>query len=114
MLTWYTLQENDRITEVGGDWDDFAEQNEGAAVVAKNVLGRSIWDFIQGDDETAMFRSILFTCRLTGETLDLMSDCSSGDVERVMRMKVVPLYEHRVRVEHKLVEDIYAKARARH
>ena len=114
MKTWYTLRGDDCIAAVGGDWNDFASQNQGNLVFSENVVGRSVWDFIHGDDESAMFRSILFTCRYTGDTLELMSDCSSSGIERLMHMKVVPLTEQGVRIEHKLVEDSLQAVRTSH
>ena len=103
MHTWYVLEPNDQIASVGGDWDMFALENGGEDATASCVVGRSIWDFINGDDTGSIFRSILFTCRMTGEVMTLKTDCSTAHEQRMMRMKVKRQPDERIRVEHDVI-----------
>ena len=104
MYTWYKLSENDEISEVGGDWNAFALANDGEGVDASDVIGRSVWDFIHGDEARTRFLSTLYTCRTFGEPLTLTIDCSSNDVPRILRMKVGIEPDGTLLVEHRLID----------
>jgi len=103
MHTWYVLDQSDRISSVGGAWDDFAKENGGDKAIADLVIGRSVWDFINDDHTASMFRSVLFTFRTTGESLTLSSDCSNASVRRTMRMRVRRQGNDLLRIEHDMV-----------
>ncbi|HAY29480.1 MAG TPA: hypothetical protein DIT03_12010, partial [Candidatus Accumulibacter sp.] len=45
----YTLDANDAIVAVAGDWDRFALANGGEAILAARIIGRRLDDFIAGD-----------------------------------------------------------------
>ncbi len=62
LIVSYTLDRNNRIVDVGGEWDHFAIENDARNLVTPNVLGRPINEFIIGD-VTCMFLLTKSPCR---------------------------------------------------
>ena len=48
MKTTYTVDRHNRITGVGGSWNEFATQDDGARATDEQISGHSLWNFIHG------------------------------------------------------------------
>lgn len=85
---WYQLDENDRITEVSSGFDEFARQNGGVPNFSRQVLGRSLWDFVQGK-ALRLLLDMTFKRAQQG-TVRLPIRCDSPDQLRLLEMQVTP------------------------
>ena len=84
----YRIDRDNRLVEVGGDWDAFALENETPAVRRDAVLGRSLLDFVAGT-ETRHLHELLLERARRGIPLRRMSfRCDSLDLRRYMEMEI--------------------------
>ncbi len=84
---YYRINERDQITFVGGGWEAFARDNEGTALTAKQILGRSLWEFISGSTVIHLYRCLLEKVHL-GQTITYPFRCDSPTYRRVLEMTV--------------------------
>lgn len=82
----YRLDADDRIVEVGGDWNRFAAENGGSDLVPP-PLGRSVWDFFAGE-EIRLVWSELFARARAGERVEVPFCCDAPGVERDCRIAI--------------------------
>jgi hypothetical protein len=84
------LDQRNRIVGVGGAWDRFACDNDGAAVVAARVLGTDLFVHVGGEPTRALLDTVLWRVRHAGRPVVLPFRCDSPDCERHMEMTVQP------------------------
>jgi len=77
----YRIDNNDRITYIGGVWDSFAQENGGKNATVNNILGRSLWDFLEGEDVKRVYRLIVDEIRNKGK-LKFSFRCDSPEFQR--------------------------------
>jgi hypothetical protein len=82
---------DDRITAVAGGWDAFATANGAPALASEAVVGRSLFDFIQGEESQRIHRLLLLAARsrAVGDTLAFPFRCDSPDMRRHMQLELV-------------------------
>lgn len=102
----YRLDRDDVIVEVGGEWDHFAMQNDGAHLCQRSVLGRPLESFVSGDATRMFVRALLQAARLTLRPLTRDYRCDSADLRRYMRMTIAPEADGGLRVSHALVRTV--------
>ena len=84
----YRIDRENRLVDVGGDWDAFALQNDAPALRREAVLGRPLLDFISGD-ETRHFHEVLLARVRSGAQLRrLPFRCDSPELRRFMEMDI--------------------------
>lgn len=86
----YRINKLDRISEIGGEWQEFARTN-GGAHLGENLLGTSLWNHIQCVDLITLYRPLLKHVRETGETIRFPAQCNSPDLIREGEMQLSPL-----------------------
>lgn len=101
--TAYILDKEDRILSVSGPWDQFAYQNDGVNARASDVCGRSIWDFIVGDEARMWLNAIFQIARVRNANVERPYRCDSPEVKRFMRMRIVPCEGGALRIEHEVL-----------
>lgn len=101
--TVYWLDANLSIEAVAGPWDRFARENEGEVNCAARVLGRSLHDFIKGDEVRMWLETLLQLALATGQPVERPYRCDSPELQRFMTMRIVPEDAGKMRVEHRLV-----------
>lgn len=80
---WYTLDHNDVISAVYPEWDAFARQNGGAeGALARNVIGRKLWDFITPGDATDIYKEVIAQARKNGVYGSIPFVCNSATTIR--------------------------------
>jgi hypothetical protein len=84
----YRVDAADRIVYVNDAWDAFAHQNEGTAVVAAQVVGRPLWEFISDLSTRTIYRSALGRIR-AGSELRFGFRCDSPSCRRIMEMQIL-------------------------
>lgn len=101
--TTYLLNNKDIILSVKGPWDEFADDNGGIKIYAKDVCGRSIWDFVVGDETRMWLETIFQLARLNLSIIERSYRCDSPDLKRFMRMRIFPEEGGNLRIEHKIL-----------
>lgn len=104
-ITYYLDSEN-RIIGLSGPWDEFAEENKGNKVFSRDVCGRSLFDFINGESTQMWCRTILELARLNRRTIHREYRCDSPNVQRFMMMHIQPYKESGLMVEHEVIDII--------
>lgn len=84
----YTLNANDELISVDGQWDAFATANGGAHLTSPNVLGRSIWDFVSDPTTRLLYRDVLARVR-HDRTVTFTFRCDAPDCRRLLAMTVL-------------------------
>lgn len=90
MNTHYILDRENFILETGGDWDSFAEANGGHDAKSHRVLGRPVWDFVDGNEVTSFLNAVFFWCRRTDATFTTTYRCDSPTEARLFTLCVSP------------------------
>jgi hypothetical protein len=85
----YSLDERDRIVRVNEAWTRFALENDAPELAAKQVLRRSIWDFL-GDSTTRQIYATLVSRVRQGRTACFSLRCDSPTLRRHLKMVVTP------------------------
>lgn len=101
--TVYWIDSKDRIMQVSASWDDFALQNEGAPCIAQKVCGSLLWDHISGDTSKMWMETLFKLVRLKKQPIERPYRCDSPNERRHMQMKIIPLEDRVLEVQHNLV-----------
>jgi len=91
--THWAIDAGDVITSVGADWDAFAAANGGASLAGSHVVGRSLFDFIAGDETQRIYQLLLRRVRALDAPIIVPFRCDSPDVRRHMRLEIRPARE---------------------
>lgn len=101
--TFYRLDADDRIIEVGGAWDAFALDNNGDEAVADAVLGTSIWSNVTGDVARMYMEAILIRARLENTPITIDYFCNSPTLQRKSRMVLTSYGDGSVMSAHQIL-----------
>jgi len=88
--TIWRVGADDVITAVAGAWEAFATANGAPALASDAVVGRSLFDFIQGEEPQRIHRLLLLAVRSRseGDTLAVPFRCDSPDMRRYMQLEL--------------------------
>ena len=87
----YRLDEMDTIRFVSPSWLRFAQENDAAELNEDRVLGRVIWDFVQGVEVRRLYATLFSSLRSRREEIVVPFRCDSPDVVRLMELTLRPL-----------------------
>lgn len=89
----YVLAPSGTILAVGkGAWDSFAVENGAPGLHAISMIGRSVFEMIDGDDVRESYRRLHRTvCDRRKQSISFEYRCDSPTSERHMRMSLTPL-----------------------
>ena len=99
----WTIDRENVITSVGGDWDAFAAGNEAAALCGSGVVGRSLFEFIDGEETQRIYRLLLRRVRALDAPILVPFRCDSPEMRRDMRLEIEPLSERAIEFRGVLV-----------
>ncbi|MFH1069459.1 MAG: hypothetical protein V1794_07525 [Candidatus Glassbacteria bacterium] len=85
---FYTIDSRDRISWIGGPWDEFAAANGGSDLLAREVIGRPLKDFLSGAETKNIYRSMHAYVRESGKKIAFDYRCDGGSLRREMRMEI--------------------------
>jgi hypothetical protein len=85
---WYRLDHQDRISAVSPSFDFFSRANGGPAGFSRQVVGRPVWDFVQGEELQTILKGIFERARQG--TVRLPMRCDSPGEMRLLEMAVTP------------------------
>lgn len=87
----YALNQENKITSVGGVWEEFAIANQGENLTKEEVLGESIFDYIRGAGIAKIYRALFEKVRKTQHGLSFNFRCDSPSCRRRMLLTLTPL-----------------------
>lgn len=105
MIT-YSLDANDTLIDIGGTWEDFARENKGESLTRENVLGKSLFTFVNGREVRSIYKSLFSKVRRQGSTLSFAFQCDSPTCRRRMRIHIDPMPDQGLTVRTELIEEI--------
>jgi hypothetical protein len=101
--TIYWLDKNNMIIKLSDSWDSFAIENDGDVLSGQSVIGKKIWDYIQGNT-TRMWMDALFSlARLHQKTVQKPYRCDSPELKRYMEMVITPEENGVLKVESRVL-----------
>ena len=79
----YMIDADDRIVYVSDGWWFFAEENgAGADCYPPQLMGRSLWNFIAGEETRQLYRILIAKTRSDKATVQIPIRCDSPDLRR--------------------------------
>jgi len=99
----YILDETDTIVSVDPLWDQFAVENNAPDAMAKNVIGRKVWDFVEGGETASYLSTLFYACRMDTEVFELLYRCDAPEVQRLFRLSIHPDTKGGLILKHVLV-----------
>lgn len=94
---------NDRIVALGAGWEDAAEAGNAPALAPARVVGRSLYDYVCGDDTTMFVRVMLAGARHRKAPTVRPYRCDTPTHKRWMEMEMQPRENGEVRIVHRLL-----------
>ena len=92
----YRINAKDLLVDVSKDWARFALENAAPSLLADQVLGRSIWDFICDSDTRRLYRNLLAKVRSGNSPSTVELCCDAPHLCRDIRLVISPLSRGRV------------------
>ena len=83
----YAIDDEDRIVKVDEGFNRFAKENGWEEPGFS--LGRSLWDFVAGEDVKKLQRMLLRRLRTEVRSVELPFRCDGPDVRREMNLRIV-------------------------
>ena len=102
---WFFLDPSNKIIDVSPDWDSQAGTLGGALVARRGIVGRSLWDFVNGAETRSYLNAVFFWCRQSGRGLSLPNRCDAPNLRRECRMDIAPDSEGGLEVRHHLLAE---------
>ena len=104
MIT-YRLDSENRLVDVGGDWEQFARDNDGDGLSRDYVVGRPLFAFIEGPSIVQMYRAIFNKVRQTQKIIAFDFRCDAPVCRRRIRLQVAPGTDDSVELTAAIVES---------
>jgi hypothetical protein len=85
----YVVDAGDTLCDVDDAWSTFAELNDaGGSLRPKDVIGRSLWDFIRDESLQIIYRRLLDLARSSSHEIEFDFRCDSPSFRRYMHMRM--------------------------
>ena len=108
----HRIDGDDVLQYVDDGWVEFAQENEAPKLMRELVLGRSLYDFIQGVDIRHVTALLLGRVRSDEATVKVPVRCDSPTKRRFIELTLVPVraagIEFRSRIEREESRDAVA------
>jgi|GEM_PF-4317178 len=86
----YRIDAGDILTAANDAWDEFAIENEAPYLTRQNVIGRSLWEFIAGQETQHLYRVLFQRVRDARRSIAIPFRCDAPDCRRYMEMQMTP------------------------
>jgi len=93
MSIQYSIDSADRIRFINEAWLQFACQNAGEHLNRAHVIGRSLWEFIEGEDVKQIYELIFKSARTKSLPVVFRFRCDSPVYRRYFLLTVSPLHD---------------------
>lgn len=102
----YEVDCDDSIVSVDDSWLAFASSNQAPELSVKNVIGKSLIDFVSGNISRQFWLGILHIARNSTVPICIEYRCDSPKSKRFMRLEITHLGEGRLRFISTLLRDV--------
>jgi hypothetical protein len=99
----YRLDNQDRIVEVGGDWDRVARENDGSEVLADRIIGTKLYAHVADQPSRMFVWTMLDSVRKLFRPSVKTYRCDCPDFKRHMEMTISPESAGGLLVQHRLI-----------
>lgn len=99
----YDIDGSDRIVRVNDAWSATAEEGEAPGLRAPQVLGRSLWDFVEDQTTRQLYVAMLERARTGTRPLSFAFRCDTPTLRRLMQMRITGLGGGAVSFEVRLI-----------
>lgn len=86
----YSIDESDRLVSVSNTWVDFARANGAPELTRERVVGRPLWEFMEGAEIREIYELLFGWVRRHQSVIELPFRCDSPDCLRFMRLRLTP------------------------
>lgn len=86
----YRVDAADVLVWVDASWLAFAQENGAAELTEEKVLGRSLWEFVAGEDMRRLYMEIHSRVRMSDSPMVFPFRCDSPSLQRHLRAKITP------------------------
>jgi hypothetical protein len=86
----YSVDAQDRIVSISGEWDDFARENHGEPLSEPALLKQNLWKFIAGLENRLVYRQIMDYVRARRRAVRFLFRCDGPNHRRLAGMRVSP------------------------
>ena len=93
MSIQYSIDRVDHIRFINEAWLQFACQNAGGHLNRASVIGKSLWEFIEGEELHQIYRLIFKAVRMKQQAAVFRFRCDSPVCRRYFQLMVSPLQE---------------------
>lgn len=100
MYSFYRVDIEDRIVEIGGDWDYFSRSDETARTASNDLIGTPLVASISGDNPRMYILALLQRARFSKRPIEADYFCHAPDEMRHARMMLTGAKGGSVLVEH--------------
>lgn len=102
---WYEIDAVDRLAKLCPSWEDVATRFGTQSLKVNEVLGRSIWTFLEGDTVICQYARIFETVRQSRQRVEMRIRSDGPGRQSLMRVAVLPLQSQTLRVEVETIRD---------
>lgn len=99
----YVIDANDFIASVNDSWLAFARENGAGELTREFVVGRSLWEFVQGETTRLLYQQLVRQIRAEGTRMVIPFRCDSPSVQRDMRLEIKQTTDGKVQFDGVLV-----------
>jgi len=103
---FYVLDDDDRILEVGGDWDAFARANDGLSLCDGSVIGSRLWDHVHGPELQDLLGKVLWRARWSDQPIHVNLRCDSPDCVRHLELTLDGTEPNRLVVRSRVAREV--------
>ncbi len=100
----YRVDYRDRLTYMNEALADFADRS-GSTGLAQTVIGKSLWDYIEGPDVQHVYGVLMRKVRSTRTPAFLPFRCDLSDDRRFVEMVIMPLSDGGIEFRTRLLDD---------
>jgi hypothetical protein len=84
----YRVDEADLLVWVDDLWLAFAKENGAPGLNRESVIGRSLWDYVAGEELCQLYKEMHYRVRKSGLSAVLPFRCDSPTLQRHMRLTI--------------------------
>ncbi len=86
----YAIDADDAVVSVGPEWLAFAQENQASSLTEATVVGRSLFDFMSGEETKRLYRLVFDRVRYERENVLIPFRCDGPKVRRFMELQISP------------------------
>lgn len=101
----YRINNEDTINFINPHWIAFAISNNYEVAYDDLILGRRLWDFIEGAPLTHLYQSAVERVRSMERSMFLTYRCDSPDRMRLLQMRIIPLPNSHIEFHNWVIKE---------